>query len=102
LSTHLCGAGLALLGFSASLIIGLWANNPFVTVVLRALCVLVLFYVMGCVLSVIGQKVVEENFEKEIEAFKEENQNPDYSEEIEPTAAINSPVPETSAAPTPT
>ena len=92
--THLCGAGLAFLGFSVSLIIGLWVNNPFVTVVLRALWVLVLFYVLGCVLSVIGQKAVQENFDKEIEAHQEPPPNQVQVEPIEPAAANESPLPE--------
>ena len=65
--TYLCGAGLAFLGFSVSLIIGLWVNNPFMTVVMRGLYVMVLFYILGCVLAVIGQKVVKENFQKQME-----------------------------------
>ena len=66
--THQCGAALSLVGFGISLIIGLWVNNPFVTVVLRGLWVLLLFYILGCLLSVIGQKVVQENFENEVNA----------------------------------
>ena len=100
--THLCGAGLAFLGFSVSLIIGLWINNPFVTVVLRALCVLVLFYILGCLLSVIGQKVIQENFEKEIKILQEESPDPQHAEAIEPTTTIEEPLPETVPGPTPT
>ena len=66
--THQCGAALSLVGFGISLIIGLWVNNPFVTVVLRGLWILLLFYILGCLLSVIGQKVVQENFENEVNA----------------------------------
>ena len=84
--THLCGAGLGFLGFSVSLIIGLWINNPFVTVVLRAVWVLVLFYILGCMLSVIGQKVIKENFAKEIKAFQESPSKPVPNEQIEPGA----------------
>ena len=100
--THLCGAGLAFLGFSVSLIIGLWVNNPFVTVILRALCVLVLFYILGCVLSVIGQKVVKENFEKEIEILQEGSSVSQNAEAIESTDTIKEPLPETVPRPTPT
>ena len=73
--TQLCGAGLAFLAFSVSLIIGLWVNNPFVTVVLRALWVLALFYILGCLLSIIGQKVIQENFNKETQALQEKDQD---------------------------
>jgi hypothetical protein len=62
---HVCSAGLALLAFSVSLIIGLWVNNPFITVVQRSVFVLVLFYPMGYVLSVLGQKVIKENFDNQ-------------------------------------
>ena len=98
--THLCGAGLAFLGFSVSLIIGLWVNNPFVTVILRALCVLVLFYILGCLLSVIGQKVIQENFEKEIKILQKESPDPQNAEAVEPTTAIENPLPESVPGPT--
>ena len=62
MATHLCAAALGLLGFTFSLIIGLWAQNPFVTVILRALAGLVVFYILGALLSVVGQKVILENF----------------------------------------
>ena len=62
MATNLCAAAFGLLGFSLSLIIGLWAQNPFVTVILRALAGLVVFYILGTVLSVVGQKVILENF----------------------------------------
>ncbi len=76
--TQLCGAGMAFLGFSLTLIIGLWVDNSFVTVVQRAVVVLVLFYILGCVLSVLGQKVIDENFEAEARAMQEkfERENP--------------------------
>lgn len=89
--THQCGAALSLVGFGISLIIGLWVDNPFVTVVLRGLWVLVLFYILGCLLSVIGQKVVQENFDKEIKDMEQaqmrqgenpENDNDNSSEMI--------------------
>ena len=71
--THQCGAALSLVGFGISLVIGLWVDNPFVTVVLRGLWVLLLFYVLGCLLSVIGQKVVQENFENEVKHNQKTN-----------------------------
>ncbi|MCP4710253.1 MAG: hypothetical protein GY869_16640 [Planctomycetes bacterium] len=71
---HQCGAALSLVGFGISLIIGLWVDNPFVTVVLRGLWVLVLFYILGCLLSVIGQKVIQENFENEVKSNEYSNQ----------------------------
>jgi hypothetical protein len=59
---HVCAAGLALLAFSVTLIIGLWVNNPFITVVQRSVVVLLVFYPLGYLLSVLGQKVIQENF----------------------------------------
>jgi len=79
-------------GFGISLIIGLWVDNPFVTVVLRGLWVLLLFYILGCLLSVIGQKVVQENFENEVDANEQilqqqaENIENDNTITSEPTA----------------
>jgi len=69
LTVHVCGAGMAFLGFSLSLIIGLWVNNPFTTVVSRSLVVLFFSYIFGFVLAGIGQKVIVENFEAEREVL---------------------------------
>jgi tetrahydromethanopterin S-methyltransferase subunit C len=66
---------MACLGFSLTLIIGLWVDNPFITVVQRAIVVLVIFYVIGCLLSVLGQKVIDENFEAESKAIQEKYEN---------------------------
>ena len=66
MTTKLCAAAMALLGFSTSMFIGLWVDNPFITVVMRSLGVLILFYILGYFLAGIGQKVVEENFNNEI------------------------------------
>ena len=70
--THLCGAGLGFLGFSASLIIGLYVNNSFVEVILRALFVLLAFYILGYILALMGLKIIQENFDNEIEASQNE------------------------------
>lgn len=56
------------MGFSMSLVIGLIAQNDYITVVGRALAVMGLFYIMGSILSIIGQKVVQENFDKNVQA----------------------------------
>lgn len=75
MTVHWCGAGLALLGFSLSLVIGLWVGNPFVTLVWRSLVVLVAFYILGCLLATIGQKAIVENFEKETKPVPSKGQN---------------------------
>ena len=84
--THQCGAALSLVGFGISLIIGLWVDNPFVTVVLRGLWVLLLFYILGCLLSVIGQKVVQENFENEVKSIEQaqlqQTENAEYDNAV--------------------
>ena len=67
LPSHICGAALGFLGFGISLIIGLYVGNPFVTLVLRATCVLIVFYILGIILASLGHKVVQENFEAEAE-----------------------------------
>jgi len=92
-STHLCGAGMAFLGFTAALIIGLWVNNPFVTVVQRALMVLVLFYPLGCLLAVLGQKVIKENFDVYVENIGKEGQSqgePDVTDVEHPETSPSS------------
>lgn len=71
---------MALLGFSLSLIIGLWVDNPFVTVVLRSLLVMGLFYLLGCLLFALGQRAVQENFDNEVKKIEE-------SEPVRPESA---------------
>ena len=68
-SHRVCGAGFAFIGFSLSMFIGLWVDNPFVTVVLRSLFIMLMFYVLGCVLYLLGQKAVQENFDTETQAI---------------------------------
>ena len=74
MAIHLCGAGTAFLGFSMSLIIGLYAQNPYTTIILRALTVMVLFYLLGSALAYIGRKVIMENFDAEVAAMKAQKQ----------------------------
>jgi len=84
LTTRLCGAGMAFLGFGVSLLIGLSVGNTFVTVVTRGLVVLFLFYLLGYVLAGLGQKVVIENFDAEAESLQNDAQaNPDTSADNE-------------------
>ena len=70
MTVHVCGAGMACLGFCCSLVIGLLAGNSFVTIVSRAVVVLAMFYVFGCILAGIGQKVIQQNFDREVEAVR--------------------------------
>ena len=70
MTTHLCGAGLALLGFALSLVIGLCVGNPFTTLVIRAVLVLVLFYPLGCLLAHLGQKSIQENFDAHAQTLR--------------------------------
>ena len=69
---------MGLLGFSVSLFIGLVVDNPFITVVTRSLYMLLLFTILGAILSVLGQKVIEEHFEslKAQAMSKEEGHEP--------------------------
>lgn len=76
MTTHLCGAGLAFLGFGFSLIIGLFTGNSFVTIVFRALIVLFFAYIFGCIMSLIGQKIVHDNFQTEIDAVEAVQREP--------------------------
>jgi len=68
---------MAFLGFSLSLIIGLWVNNPFTTVVSRSLVVLFFSYIFGLMLAGIGQKVIVENFEAERETLTAQSEQSD-------------------------
>ena len=77
MTAHVCGAGMAFLGFSLSLIIGLWVNNPFTTVVSRSLVVLFFSYIFGLMLAGIGQKVIVENFEAERETLAAKSEQSD-------------------------
>ena len=93
--THLCAAGMAFLGFSVSMFIGLWVDNPFETVVMRSLVVLMLFYLLGLVLSTVGQKVIVEHFDAESQATLSELQS-DSTEgsKDEKSQASSNPIPE--------
>ncbi len=81
MSTQLCAAALAFLAFTTSMIIGLWVNNPFVTVIGRSILVMFIFYALGAVISLIGQKVIRENFDAEAEILRNKAQQ--ELEEIE-------------------
>ena len=72
--TQLCGAGMAFVGFSLSLIIGLYVGNSYITIVWRSLGVMAVFYILGCILSSIGQSVIRENFDDEVERLAAESQ----------------------------
>lgn len=69
MTTNFCGAALAFFAFAVSLIIGLYVGNSFVTVVLRSLVVLILSYILGVILTSLGQRAVVENLEREITKF---------------------------------
>ncbi len=77
-SATVCGAGLGFLAFGISLLIGLWVDNPFITLVTRALKLLVIFFFIGSILGHLGLKVIHENYEQlraedELEAEEIEN-----------------------------
>ena len=75
MTNHVFGVGLAFLGFAASLLIGIFVNNSYGTVILRALGVMIVFYILGCLFSAIGFKVIQENFEAEIEETQAESES---------------------------
>ncbi len=99
MTTHLCGAGMAFVGFSASLIIGLNAQNSYNTIVLRALCVMLVFYILGVVLALVGQKVIDENFattmeeiQSEIESAETEIQDIEEIQDVQESPVEETPV----------
>ena len=69
MGNHLCGAGLGFLGFGLSLIIGLIIQNSYITIVARSLVVMIVFYILGNIMFAIGQKVVNQNFDEEVETI---------------------------------
>ena len=69
MTTHLCGAALGFFAFAISLIIGLCVGNPFITVVLRSLMVMIVSYGVGVILAGLGQRAVLENLEAEIDGL---------------------------------
>jgi len=88
MNIHSCGGGLAFLGFAVSMIIGLQAENSFVTIVIRSVLVLVIFYPLGCILAALGQKVVRDHFEHEIEERRKNSEAEEQAvSEVEPVSA---------------
>lgn len=81
---------MAFLGFSLSLIIGLWVNNPFTTVVSRSLVVLFFSYILGLMLAGIGQKVIVENFEAEREVLAAQSEQLEQQQEGEQDDSVES------------
>ncbi|MBI9017119.1 MAG: hypothetical protein JEZ07_07660 [Phycisphaerae bacterium] len=75
MTTHVFAAGFGFLAFAVSLLIGMIVNNTYQTVVWRSLKVMVLFYILGCIVSAIGFKVIQENFEAEIEGTQAESES---------------------------
>ena len=100
MTNHVCGAGMAFLGFSLSLIIGLLVGNSFVAVVTRAVVVLFLFYVLGCLLAGLGRKVILQNFQAETEAIAEAIEREVAADTSQKTSTETS-VPPTESAVTP-
>ena len=87
MTNHVYGAGLAFLGFSASLFIGLCTDNSYTTIIFRSLFVMVLFYVLGTVLASIGQKVIQENFDAEAESMDLDGATQQQESQEEPQGA---------------
>lgn len=72
LTVRLCAAGLSFIAFATALVIGLLSDNEYVTIVNRALTIMVVFYVLGAFVGKIGQIAVEESFEREKAAIEAE------------------------------
>ena len=89
MTTKICGAGLGFLAFAVSLIIGLWTENPFITIVSRSLIVMCLFYILGCCLAGVGQKVIIENIEDEKKRIQQEATTENDSVEDSETQTAN-------------
>ena len=72
LTVRLCAAGLSFVAFATALIIGLVSDNDYITIVTRALTIMVVFYVLGAVLGRVGQIAIEESFERDKAAIEAE------------------------------
>ncbi|HZZ41630.1 MAG TPA: hypothetical protein VFE58_01715 [Tepidisphaeraceae bacterium] len=62
---------LALLAFATSLVAGISAGNSFTTSVSRALLAMVVTFVIGLILGVMGQRMLDENLKPREEKLKE-------------------------------
>ena len=72
LTVRLCAAGLSFVAFATALIVGLVAENDYVTIVTRALSAMAVFYVIGNILGRVGQVAIEQSFERQKEAIEQE------------------------------
>jgi hypothetical protein len=59
--TRRIAASLALVAFAVCIVTGLQAQNPFATVVSKALIALVVTFVVGLILGSMAQKMLDEN-----------------------------------------
>jgi len=74
LTVRLCAAGLSFVAFATALIIGLWSDIDYITIVSRALTVMLVFYILGAIFGRVGQIAIEECFEREKIAIETEVQ----------------------------
>ena len=58
-------SSMALIAFALCLVMGMTAENPFGTVVLRALAAMAGTMVVGAIIGTMGRKMIEENVEAE-------------------------------------
>ncbi len=79
---------MAFLAFTISLIIGLTVDNSFVTIVARSLVVMFIFYILGCIFAAMGQKVIEENFEHEVEELNANETASNTGEPVQTAPAV--------------
>ena len=63
----------SLIAFAVCLVMGMLAENPFATILLRALAAMVVTLVVGMVLGAMGQKMIEEN----LKSAEKSSENPE-------------------------
>ena len=63
-------ASLALIAFALCLLVGVQADNPFSTTLLRAMFALAGTYAVGLVLGAVAQKMLDENVKAEEQKLK--------------------------------
>lgn len=88
---RLCGAALGFLAFTVAILLGLWSNNPFDVILIRALWAMVGFFVLGLASGWVAWRVLDEHalrrdqeLEAEFRKAQAESQKSDAQPEAEP------------------
>jgi ABC-type proline/glycine betaine transport system permease subunit len=67
--SRIIATSLALVAFATAVVGGIWADNPALTTIARALVAMVVCYLVGSIIGSIAQRVIDEN----IQNYKQAN-----------------------------